>query len=350
MPRSRRREFSGAIHLITLNGCDGGHVFYDPGTLIQSPHNPRIHAQAAQYFERLLWETTEQYGAVVHAYFLEPNAALMVVQTHGAPLGWIMHDLLARYSRYLIAQCRLKNGGRRFPKRYKAQLVQSAKLPYAVRYVERRKNAIHPRRRAINHPFSSSLIHCGRRPKPENFVVADMRQKLRALGYSGANAYLEFICANDTPIIAQMLSRPVIGGNAFRKAVRELYCNAETPHFGHVLAEGAPSPDEILRQVTETLLHVDSNIAYGSTHRGALARSLVAWYAMRTGVARIGTVAQWFGITSPALRSLIRRHRLTHPHIFSIPTAELFPSLLKKAARFEDSQPAAPTLGGLPCL
>jgi hypothetical protein len=53
----------------------------------------------------------------------------------------------------------------------------------------------------------------------------------------------------------------------------------------------------------------------------------VAWYAMRTGVARIGTVARWFGITSSDIRYLIRQHQRKHPQYFSKTLIDLFPDL-----------------------
>lgn len=316
MTRPTRCEFEGAIYLVTLSGYSGGHVFYNPQILTQFPRNPRSHAPDAEHFEGLLWDTCDQYDAQVHAYVLESNAAAIVIQTAAAPLGWIIHDVLVRYSTHLVEQRRTPEGERPFPRRYKAQIVHPSKLPYVVRYVQRREIPADPRRRAINHPFSSNLIYCGRRTKPACFVLSAKRETLEPLGYLGPKAYFEFMRTSDTPAIAYMLSRNVIGEKDFLKTVRE---RCRKPAL-------APSPDELLRQVTGTLLHTDPSIACTCTHKGALARALVAWYAMRTGAAQIGTVSRWFGVTSSDLRYLIRRHRGKHPQYFSRPLLELFPA------------------------
>lgn len=317
MPRPKRCEFQGAIYLVTLTGDSSGNVFYDPRVLKQHPDTARNHAEDAQRFEGLLWETCEQYDARVHAYALEPNIGLVLLQTLGGPLGWIMHDLLARYSTYLREQGRPAGAGRPFPGRYKAQIVQLAKLPYVVRYVHRRELVGDRQRRAINHPFSSNLIYCRRRPQPTCFVASVTRRALELLGHIGPNSYFEFMAARDTPAIAHLLSQRIIGDQNFGDFVRRT---------GHKMS-GAPSPDEILREVTGVLLHAQPDIAGSSTHRGALARALVAWYAMRTGTARIGAVARWFGVTSSDLRYLIRRHRQRQPQYFSRPPTEIFPTL-----------------------
>lgn len=322
MPRPKRYEFQGAIHLITVSGYPRGRVFYDPEIFTQFHENPRAHAPDVDCFENLLWEACEQYDARVHAYVVEPNTALLVIQTHGGPLCWIVHDLLARYSKYLAEQHRTPDGTKPFPRRYKAQLVQPAKLPYAVRYVQRRETAAGQHRRAVNHPFSSSLIYCGRRFLPKYFVVSAMREALAHLGYQGPNAYFEFMAAGDSPSIAHLLSRRVIGEKGFADSVRT----------GCRRPARSPSPDELLREVTGAVLHTAPDIAYTPTHLGALARALVAWYAMRTGTAQIGAVAAWFGVTSSNLRYLIRTHRRKNPHYFSISLPELFPALAEREA------------------
>lgn len=323
MSRPKRCEYQGAIHLVTVNGYSGGYVFYDPQIFTQFPENVRAHAPDADRFESLLWETCAQYDARIHAYVMEPNTALLAIQTLGAPLGWIAHDLLARYSKYLIEHNRKAGGNAVFPRRYKAQIVQPGKLPYVVRYVQRRVVATGQRRRAVNHPFSSSLIYCGRRSRPEHFVVTAMQEALAPLGYLGPRAYFEFMAAGDSPSIAHMLRRQVIGEKNFADSVPERCLKRPR----------APSPDEIIREVTASVLHTGPDVASASTHLGALARALVAWYAMRTGTAQIGAVARWFDVTSANLRHLIHAHRQKNPQYFSKSPADLFPRLGEPDAR-----------------
>ncbi|HEV2271370.1 MAG TPA: hypothetical protein VGR92_18105 [Steroidobacteraceae bacterium] len=328
MTRRNRCEFQGAIYLVTLTGHSGRHVLYDPQIFKQFPENPRSHAPDAGHFESLLWHTSEQYDGRVHAYLIEPNAAQIIIQTHGAPLCWIMHDLLARYSTYLAGQGRMPTGERPFPGRYKAQIVQPAKLPYAVRCVHRGKSAADTRRRSINHPFSSNMMYCGRKPLPDCFAVMETREALELLGHVGPGAYFEFMGRSDSPAIAHMLSRHVIGEEAFVRSVREQ----------SQIARSVLRPDDLLREVTVGLLDTDPRVASSSTHRGALARALVAWYAMRTGVAQIGTVSRWFGVTSSDLRYLIRRHRQLNPQHFSKPLSDLFPALFLSDATAQVAQ------------
>ncbi|MHB1540315.1 MAG: hypothetical protein ACYCUE_08380 [Steroidobacteraceae bacterium] len=316
MTRPRRCEFPGALHLVSICGPPGGQVFYAADLFRRFPDNPRAHAPHVEVFEELLWDACEQYDALIHAYVTEPNAALIVLQSGGAPLSWLMHDLLLRYARQLRGEARTPAGERLFPRRYKAQLLQPAKLPYAVRHVQRRE-VPGARRRAAHHPFSSGLIYCGRKPRPARFVVSALRAALEPLGYVGPGAYFEFMAQRDSPAIADLLARPVIGERGFRQSVCE---RCRTP-------ARTPSPEDLLREVTCTVLHTQPGVACASTHRGALARALVAWYAMRTGAARIGTVGGWFGVTSSDLRHLIERHRRAHPRYFALATPELFPDL-----------------------
>ena len=99
--------------------------------------------------------------------------------------------------------------------------MQPEKLAYAVRYVQRRNSTANPRRRPINHPFSSNLIYCGRKPRPECFVVSAMRETLEHLGYGGPTAYFEFMARSDSPAVAHMLSRHIIGEGSYAESVRE---------------------------------------------------------------------------------------------------------------------------------
>lgn len=322
MSRPNRCEFHGAIHLVTVTGYSGGRVFYDPQIFTEFRENPRAHAPDVDRFENLLWDACEQYDARVHAYVIEPNTALLVVQMCGAPLGWIVHDFLVRYSKHLIDEGRIPRGVKTFPRRYKAQIVQPEKLPYVVRYIHRKGFATAQHRRAVNHPFSSNLIYCGRRPRPKCFVVSNLRRALAPLGYFGPNAYFEFMAAGDSPSIAHMLARHIIGEQSFADSVRGR-CR-ELPR--------TPSPDELLLEVTGAVLHIRPDVASTSTHLGALARALIAWYAMRTGTARLGAVARWFEITSSDLRYLIRTHRRKNPQYFSKSLPELFPALAEREA------------------
>jgi len=293
-------------------------VFFDPKILTRFRENPRGHAPDAEVFETLLWEICEQYYARIHAYAMEPDSALIVIQPLGAPLAWVMHDLLARYAMHWVEQQRTRTTTKLFPRRYKAQIVQPSKLPYAVRYVQRREIAAMHWRRSTSYPFSSHPIYCGRRPQPKCFLVNPLREALRSLGYIGPEAYFEFMVARDSPSIAHMLCRRVIGEHHFIELARDCCRKPRT----------APSPDEILQEVASTLLHTDPEVVCSSSHLGALARALVAWYAMRNGTAPIGTVARWFGVTSSDLRYLIRRHQRTSPHYFAKSRHDMFPALL----------------------
>jgi hypothetical protein len=147
--------------------------------------------------------------------------------------------------------------------------------------------------------------------------VTATQNALARLGYPGQSSYFEFMAVGDTPSIAHMLSRHVIGEKVFADSIGER-CRTRV---------SVPSPDEILREVTSRLLHAAPEVACSLTHKGAFARALIAWYAMRTGAAQITAVARWFGVTSSDLRYLIRQHRQRHPQHFSKALPELFPIL-----------------------
>ncbi len=305
MSRAKRMEFPGAINLVQISGSAGGQVFFDRAALKGFPRNVRLRARHEQHFESLLWESCEQYRAVVHGYEVEPNDAMLVIETLGAPLSWIMHDLLGRYASYAIAEGRVLKGHQPFPYRYRVQIVEPRKLPYVVRQIHQRPLKAGLCIHRANYPFGSDAIYWGRRERPPCFVIEPTLEALARIGYVGLRGYIEFICQHGTPAIEELLLRKVIGEESFAIEVVEL-CKMSWPTW---------SKEELIGAVCAAL-EFPLNVIYSSTHMGAIARAVVAWCAMRTGTAKLSQVARWFGLTGSDLRYLIRQHQNTKAQFF----------------------------------
>jgi hypothetical protein len=122
MPRHERLDFRGAIQCVRVRGPAGSALFYDAIDLKRFREAPRRHAPHLQKFELMIAATCEEYGVTLHAYCLEPNSGILVLQTAGAPLAAYMHQLCRQYSRYLRAKGSVGDRGV-FGSRYEAKLI-----------------------------------------------------------------------------------------------------------------------------------------------------------------------------------------------------------------------------------
>ena len=311
--RPTRLDFPGAIHLIVMHGRADAAIFFNPDLIQGRSANPYEHAPAVRQFEALLTQAHEEYDALIHAYAVLPNTAMIVLQTSNAPLEWIMHDMRGQYA----CQVGLSGGSRKgesiFQGRYSSKVIAPMYFPHAVRRVHQAP-AVAGLCSRIDYPFSSDAAY-RRRQFPQWLNKQTLYQSL------GRRDYGTFMDEKDTPHIQKLFTHgwprahSIVGNFDFVKLAESL-AGAPRHH---------PSREQLI-DVAAGILKVSGDVVRSKTHVGALARGLVASYALRTGAATRVEVGRWFGLTGSAVTHAIRYHRGTSPHYFNIALDSLFVS------------------------
>src|ERR1700719_799894 len=103
MPRIERLDFKDAIHYVRLRGAEGSEIFFQADSLRDFLHSSRSNVPHTLRFEHQLDAACTECGAILHGYSLEPNSAILVLQSAGAALQAFMQRLCSQYSRYLRA-------------------------------------------------------------------------------------------------------------------------------------------------------------------------------------------------------------------------------------------------------
>src|SRR5579862_323296 len=110
MPRHDRLHYPGAIHIASIRGRTGATLFYDPRAVRNVSQARTTDAPAVQLLLSLLDEAHEGYDGIMHAYCVCPNIAILVVQTPGASLTWLMQRLCGQFSHRLHALGLVRSG------------------------------------------------------------------------------------------------------------------------------------------------------------------------------------------------------------------------------------------------
>src|SRR6267378_5120309 len=311
MPRLERLEFKDAIHYARVRGRTGADIFFDPHALKRFPQAPRQNAPHAQTFELLLATACAECGTILHGYCLEPNSGILVLQTAGRSLQSFMQRLCSRYSRYLRAGGLVEGRGV-FGARYDSKVVAPEYLPHVVRRAHRSPILAGLCRRRLDYPFSSERAYIGE-PAQIPITTAALKTELEAKGHHGMSGYREFMHQDETPYVANLLSHGspldsrIVGDKVFVQKAR------------HMAAHPAASRtrEELIASVARLLNKTPADI-FSATRVGALGRSLVAWYGVRSGTATLTEVGRWFSVSGETLGQRIRHHREVRPDLFNL--------------------------------
>jgi hypothetical protein len=313
MPRPDRLDFPGAIHYAQVRGADGAHIFFDPAILARIGTVSRQQALDLQQFERLLTAVGEECQAVFYGYSVEPNSAVLVLQTLGAPLEALMRRLCGQYSRYLRLNGRLNGVQSAFAARYESKVIANEYLPHAVRRAHRAPMVSGSFPRRMDYPFSSERAYTGERAAlPLNLTV--VRKALEQHGFLGTRGYREFMDQPESPYVATLFERGapldsrIVGGKLFVQQAKQRAAHHPSP----------PTREQLILGVAR-LLNTSETEIFASTHTAVLGRALVAWYARRANAATLSKVGQWFSVTRAALGQGIRHYRRIEPDLFNLP-------------------------------
>jgi len=310
MPRHQRLDFTGAIHQVRVRGRNGSQIFFDGHTFRCFPQAPRQYAPHVSRFELLLADACAECGTILHAYCLEPNSGLLVLQTAGASLHAFMQRLCSRYSRYLRAGGFVEGRGV-FGARYDSKVVAPEYLPHVVRRAHRSPISAGLCRRRLDYPFSSERAYVGEFAQIPITTVA-LGTELEVKGHHGLRGYREFMDQDETPYVANLLSRGspldsrIVGDKVFVQRAR--YMSAHPAAL--------PTLEQLIGGVAQLINVMPSDI-YSATHVGVLGRALVAWYGLRSGTATLAEMGRWFSVTGATLGQAIQHHRSATPDLFN---------------------------------
>ncbi|MEI8123381.1 MAG: transposase, partial [bacterium] len=120
MPRSPRKQFSGALYHVTSRGNGRGRIFFDDSD--------------RDRFLNQLQDSLETYGVVLYAYVLMSNHYHLLVRTAHPNLSRFMQRLNTSYALY--SRYKHRKPGHQLEGRYKAKLVQGDEyLMTLTRYI-----------------------------------------------------------------------------------------------------------------------------------------------------------------------------------------------------------------------
>lgn len=293
-----------------VRGREGFNIYFDASVL--------NHAAVARWsgvphllrFLKLLDECCSECGAQLFGYCMEPNDASFVLRTKGAPLDACMQRLGGRYSRYLHLEQILPKSVCPFAARYESKVLAPEYLPHALRRVHARAVRAGLARRVVDYPFCSAPAYVGVRA-PVRLKTDAVWRALERRGMFGLRGYRDFMEKAETPHVAELfeqgspLDARVVGGNLFVAQVRDA--------AGH---PPAPVTKDQLLEAVEKLLEAEPGALLTPGHQAVLGRALVAWYALRLGIASLREVGTWFGVSGATLGKGIRHYRGVSPELF----------------------------------
>jgi hypothetical protein len=303
MPRPPRLDFKGAYQLVRISGRAELQIFFSPDVLQGLPESASRAAARVRQLEAIISAACDECGATLCAYRIECNACALLVHIGGSSLDALMQRVCGQYSRYLHSNNFVPKGNLPFAGRYESKVIAPMYLPHAVR----RLHSQTPGQFA----FGSGATYLGGRGQVR-LDVTTARELLKNKGFSGLAGYKAFIAQRENPYVSNLFDRGspldhrIVGDRAF-------------VIHAHAAAAHPPTPPtlEQLSLGVARLLQRDVRELYTSTHIAVLGRSLVAWYALRTGAATLTETGKWFSVSAATLGQGIRHHRRVSPKLFS---------------------------------
>ena len=294
MPRPPRLDFKGAYQLAHISGRAELQIFFSPAS--------RAAARVRQ-LEDIISAACDECGATLCAYRIECNACVLLVHIGGSSLDALMQRICGQYSRYLHSNNFVPKGNLPFVGRYESKVIAPTYLPHAVRRLHSQSLG--------RFAFDSGAAYLGGRGQVP-LDLTTVRELLKNKGYPGLMGYKAFIAERENPYVSNLFDRGspldhrIVGDRAF---VIQAHAAAAHPPIPPTLEQLSLGVARLLQRDVEEL--------YASTHLSVLGRSLVAWYALRTGAATLTETGKWFSVSAAALGQGMRHHRSVSPELFS---------------------------------
>jgi putative transposase len=275
-------------------------------------------AQDVSEFNQLVANALSLTDARLHAYCWTSTDAHLALQISEVPIGRLVQLITGPYARRVHR--RLGQSGALF-QRYRTVLVTGELyLLKLVRYIHgvpaRRGLASEP----SLYPWSSYQTYLGN-TKQSWVHTADVRQILARRGLQTRDAYVRWM--------AKPLSTPDVV--RFNKASRCIPLrllhpdNPEPPPLLPAPVEVTPaSLQPLIDAVCRTLDVTQAELASPSRrHRVTLARALVAWHAVRSGMGTLKNIADCLGRHPSTLTMAIAHYKKSRSALFETPVSQL---------------------------
>jgi hypothetical protein len=302
MPRPRRLDFKGAIHLVRIAGRKELKIFFDLDDRAKVMQQPSRAAVGVRRLQKIITAVCEECGAVLYAYCIESNACTLLVEIGGSPLVALMSRVCGQYSRYLHRDGLMAKAVHPYAGRYKSKIIAPRYLPHAVRRVHAGEKS--------GPAFTSAPAYTGGRVAIPLGVDA-VRGALAQRGFAGAIGYRAFMQEPESGFVTQLFERGspgdarIVGDRSF--VIRAHSAASHQPIL--------PSRQQLIETVASIIDRKPEDL-FSPTHAGALGRALVAWYAVRSGAATLTETGKWFSVSAASLGHGIRHHRQVEPGLF----------------------------------
>jgi putative transposase len=298
MSRPLRVHVSGGIYYLIQRGGAGHAIFSSP--------------EDYAFFEQLLPMALRRSRATALAYCWTPEAVHLVVRVGEAPVGRMMQGLTSRYAR----QMHRRNGesGHFFRTRYQATLIDSdAYLWQLIRYVHHipvlTGLALHP----DEYRHSSHRTYLG----VAQTAWLNTTAALTALEpeQDPDEAYRELMAQPPTQHDLDLFHN---GGASASRIVGRPEFLASLPRHARKYRSRI-SLEQIICAVTQAL-GVERNHVMSSSRRRdlALARALIAWFAIERRVATLTEVARRLNRDPSTLSVAISRYSVSRSDLFRL--------------------------------
>lgn len=298
MPRLPRLHVCGAFYHVTLRGNHRQPIFR------QSADRACLNA--------IVRESMERSESRLHAYCWMTNHLHLLVQVSSAPLGQCIRRIASCYARWYQKQ--LDTTGHLFERRYHALLVDvDSYLLELIRYIH-----LNPVRAGlvsdpVEHPWSSHHNYLGTAVDP--WVTTGFALSLFGGRTDVArSAYVRFIHEGMTsasgivrPPCANAEDVRILGDDTFRLGLNTA---AVPPRSRQTL-------DQLITVWCGRLgVTPEDLVAPGKVRVLARARAVIAFHAIRQGVAGLEAVARRLGRDTSSLRQCVEHHRRRDPSLF----------------------------------
>jgi hypothetical protein len=313
MSQHGRHDYPTAIHLVSVRGQPDHSIFFSTEMLRQHREPGRERLPQLQFWEHLVARACDRYEARVHAYTWLPNEALLLLQRFDVPLDVLVASVLGQYSRYLHEVGRMPKDTSPYSSRYESVEVTPGVLPYGVRHLYWRAVWAEFSVSPIEYPLCSYALHYAE-VAPPWFEQKDFIAGLGQRGYFGRSGGERFLLRPENPRYRALFAlrsgrKPRIVGEPVD--VQDARWQAE--HSVPIL-----SIEEIISAV-DRLIREHSTVPLESV----LGKSLVTWYATRSGAATLDDLGRWFDCSPTTLRRDIESHRRRRPALFAHSVNEL---------------------------
>ena len=263
-------------------------------------------------FETLVIAGLRRHGATAYAYCWTPDAIHLVLRTGETPIGRLMQGLTSRYARSI--HLREGESGHFFRTRYQAALVDAeAYLAKLVHYIHHIPGLADGTADLATYGHSSHRAYLGETPTPwvNTRAVLGMFDTDR----DEIEAYREMMAR--TPA-AHDIEHFRNGGEVDLRVIGGPDFLAGLPRHARKYRSKL-SLDQIIGTVTRALGVDRDHVMSSSRQRDlALARALIAWFAIERRVATLTEVARRLNRDPSTLSVAISRYRVLRQDLFRL--------------------------------